>query len=71
MWVAMCSIAEVELVKGNDTQAGRVKEPLIYIQIQKIRNLNILHHVAMHPHHISRDYSRSLILSCARKTSVF
>lgn len=53
----MSSIAEVELVKGNDTQVGRVKEPLIYIQIQKIRNLNIMHYVAMHPHHRSREVS--------------
>ena len=31
MWVATCSIAEVRLVKGNNTQVGRVKESLIYI----------------------------------------
>lgn len=33
MWVATCSIAEVHLAKRNDTQIGRVKEPLNYICI--------------------------------------
>lgn len=51
MWVVTCLTAEVQLVKGKDTQVGRVKEPLIYIWVWNTRNLNLSDHVAMRPHH--------------------